>query len=388
MDKLDIKRKILLIAIAAVAVIFMIAGIKQSSQTSASAPAATNSAAPATNTETTNTATADTNASAPAAATDNSTTAASANADTTNAVNADANAALPQAAAQPTDNSTVSANTDTTNAVNADATNAVNADANAALPQAAAQPTDNSTVSANTDTTNAANADTNAALPQAAAQPTDNSTVSANADTTNAVNADVNAAAPTAPATPAADTSVPAASTPSADAKTIVFLSNSYQNRFVLSGFMPSGKCVRSNSFWTDNCQAGQRCIQITYDAVCASSEQGWAGAYWLAHANDWGDIKPGRNLTGAHQLVFWARGDQGGEVIDAFKVGGISGHKYDDSDTASIGPITLTKEWKQYTIDLTGKNLSNIVGGFAWVANSKANAQAITFYVDNVYYE
>jgi hypothetical protein len=162
----------------------------------------------------------------------------------------------------------------------------------------------------------------------------------------------------------------------------------SVQNHYVLSGLMPDGKCVTFNSYWTKNCQEGQSCIQITYDTACSTNDQGWAGAYWLNPANNWGSQKGGYTLAGVKKLVFWAKGKRGGEVIDTFKVGGIVNAKYPDSDSASIGPVTLTKNWKEYTIDLSGKDLSYIVGGFAWAANAHANAKAITFYLDNIYYE
>ncbi len=172
--------------------------------------------------------------------------------------------------------------------------------------------------------------------------------------------------------------------------KFIVYQDDIISNHYDLSGYMPTGKCIRTNDFWKDNCKEGQRCLQITYDVECSKQEQNWAGAYWLEPANNWGNQKGGYVLTGAKKLVFWAKGEKGGEVIESFKVGGITGptHQFPDSDTATLGPITLTKDWQQYTIDLQGKDLSYIVGGFAWVANTHDNAQPITFYIDSVYYE
>jgi len=62
-------------------------------------------------------------------------------------------------------------------------------------------------------------------------------------------------------------------------------------------------------------------------------------------------------------------------------------GHDYPDSDSASTEPILLTKEWKEYSIDLQGKDLSRIAGGFAWVGTVKENQSNITFYVKDIYY-
>jgi len=159
-------------------------------------------------------------------------------------------------------------------------------------------------------------------------------------------------------------------------------------NHFAASGFMPDGNCVALSDVWVDNCNGNRSCYQFKFNRDCTATGTGWAGIYWLEPANNWGDEKAGFNLTGAKKLVFWARGEKGGEVV-TFKMGGIGmGHPYPDSDSASSDPITLTKDWKEYAIDLTAKDLSHIIGGFAWVGTAKENQSNITFYVANVYYE
>jgi len=159
-------------------------------------------------------------------------------------------------------------------------------------------------------------------------------------------------------------------------------------NHFVASGFMPDGRCVAINDTWLDNCQDSRSCIQLQFNRDCSATGIGWAGIYWLAPANNWGDAKSGGyNLTGAKKLVFWARGEKGGEVV-TFKMGGVGmGHPYPDSDGAGTDPIVLTKDWKEYSIDLKGKDLKHIIGGFAWVGTAKENQSNITFYVRNIYY-
>jgi hypothetical protein len=108
---------------------------------------------------------------------------------------------------------------------------------------------------------------------------------------------------------------------------------------------------------------------------------------YWQYPANNWGGVDGGFDLSRAKKLTFWARGEKGGERIEEFKVGGIMG-EYSDSDTAGIGPVVLDKEWKQYTIDLTGKDLSYIIGGFAWATNLDVNPDGAVFYLDEIKYE
>jgi len=68
-------------------------------------------------------------------------------------------------------------------------------------------------------------------------------------------------------------------------------------------------------------------------------------------------------------------------------KMGGITG-EYADTDSASIGPLTLTPEWKEYSIDLSGKDLSYISGGFCFAASAADNPEGFTIYFDDIYYE
>ena len=58
---------------------------------------------------------------------------------------------------------------------------------------------------------------------------------------------------------------------------------------------------------------------------------------------------------------------DKGGEVV-SFSYGLIGADKpFHDTGKGSLNQVALTKEWKQYTIDLKGQDLSRIVTGFAY---------------------
>ena len=136
-----------------------------------------------------------------------------------------------------------------------------------------------------------------------------------------------------------------------------------------------------------ENPHSGSTCIKITVTNK-ASSGARWTGLYWQNPANNWGSAASGGfDLKGAHKLTFWARGEKGGERIEEFKMGGISG-AFPDSDTAGIGPVVLTQEWKQYTCDLAGKDLSHIIGGFAWSTTLDVNPEGCVFYLDDIKYE
>lgn len=158
-------------------------------------------------------------------------------------------------------------------------------------------------------------------------------------------------------------------------------------NHFVPSGFMPNGKCIEFNDGWADSCYSEKTCLRISFDAQCARDNEKWAGIYWLNPANNWGKTKGGFNLQGATHLTFWARGEKGGEQIKEFLIGGVSGD-YPDTDSVIIGPVILTKEWRQYTIDLRGNDLSYISGGFAWTTSEDVNPDGAIFYLDEIRYE
>jgi|LGOV01.1.fsa_nt_gb hypothetical protein len=131
---------------------------------------------------------------------------------------------------------------------------------------------------------------------------------------------------------------------------------------------------------------------------VYTDAQQNWAGIYWQDPENNWGNYSVGgHNLTGATNLSFWAKGANGTEKIE-FKIGGIGWDpktnqkigQYPDSlhPGVSTGIINLTKEWKQYTINLTDMmNLSNVIGGFCWVTNTTLNHNGSTFYLDDIRY-
>jgi hypothetical protein len=129
---------------------------------------------------------------------------------------------------------------------------------------------------------------------------------------------------------------------------------------------------------------SGGVCTRVSYKP----GPVGWAGVYWQHPADNWGQV-PGVSIRGATKLVFWAAGKKGGEIVE-FKTGGISsrGKPYKDSFEASLGSVALNRDWKQYQIDLKGQDLSNVIGGFAWVATGDANPGGLVFYLADMRFE
>jgi hypothetical protein len=114
-----------------------------------------------------------------------------------------------------------------------------------------------------------------------------------------------------------------------------------------------------------------------------------WAGVNWWDPAgSSFGSKDGGYDLSCATKLTFWARGEKGGEIAE-FKVGGIKG-TYSDSlqPEKTSGPIILTNQWVQYTMDLRGEDLSHILGGFIWTAQNKENPKGAVIYLDDIRFE
>jgi hypothetical protein len=161
---------------------------------------------------------------------------------------------------------------------------------------------------------------------------------------------------------------------------------------FAPSGWMGDGekgtKYVRVNPMCTDNPRRRPYCEQWVYAPDDAAI--GWAAVAYQYPENNSGD-RPGLNLSrhGYTRLTFWARGLKGDERV-LFKAGDHTKPdvSYPASFVADTGYVTLTRAWKQYSVDLRGKDLSNVVCGFAWVARQAPDGGPIVFYVDDVRYE
>lgn len=131
---------------------------------------------------------------------------------------------------------------------------------------------------------------------------------------------------------------------------------------------------------------SGLTCMQVKW---APKGHDQWIGVYWQYPEHNWGKY-PGRNLTGATTLTFWARGETGSEFAE-FKFGGINrpaDNGFPHSDTCgpiSTGVIRLGTTWKKYNIDLRGYDLSNIAGGFCWVTNNYYNPNGCTIYLDDI---
>jgi len=151
------------------------------------------------------------------------------------------------------------------------------------------------------------------------------------------------------------------------------------------SGYMGDSDLSMSGAY-TETPHGHGPCLRVTYKPA---GPKGWVGIYWQDPPNNWGDV-PGRagyDLRGATRLTFWAKGEKGGERVHEFKVGGIVG-QYPDSDVASLSHVRLTRDWKQYSIDLSKKDLRHIIAGFGLFLNKAENSGGVVLYLTDILFE
>lgn len=180
---------------------------------------------------------------------------------------------------------------------------------------------------------------------------------------------------------------------------------NHFPVRAKMWGYGPK-EAVSMNECCKDQPQlpGSSTCIKCTFKSV----GKNWGGFYFMNGTlkgkdkepqPNWGDEPDaGYDLTGASKVTFFARGEKGGERVEFF-VGGIgwkvdwAGNSivpekpYPDSfPKISTGYITLSREWKKYTINIIDKNLTYVLSGFGWVTNANENKfKDITFYIDEI---
>ncbi len=150
---------------------------------------------------------------------------------------------------------------------------------------------------------------------------------------------------------------------------------------YAASGWMGNTASIQMNEGSTVKPHTGGTCLKVDYKAAGE-----WAGVVWQSPAGDWGDKPGGLNLTGAKKLTFWARGESGNEEV-TFQFGLLGkDKKYGDSASGKKDKARLTTEWREYSIDLSGLDLSRIKTGFGWVVAGQG--KPVTFYLDDIRYE
>ena len=146
-----------------------------------------------------------------------------------------------------------------------------------------------------------------------------------------------------------------------------------------VSGYMGNTGAMRVDDACAEKPHSGATCLKVSY-----SDSGNWAGIFWQSPANDWGDKPGGANLSKASTLVFWARGEEGGEKVSFF-MGGIKNKAFSDTANRKLEDVTLKKTWTRYRITLDGEDLSRIKTGFGF--NFGGQGKPFAFYLDDIVY-
>jgi hypothetical protein len=160
-----------------------------------------------------------------------------------------------------------------------------------------------------------------------------------------------------------------------------------HENHFMPCGWMGDIEAISFDDKWNLGCYSGSSCIKQSFAARC----ENWVGIYWLESPEsdqcNWGTVpNVGFDLRGCSKIIFKAKGENGGERIEFF-AGGINGLYGDSFLKASTGPISLTPDWQEYSINLNDFDLSYVIGGFGWVTNDTLNPEGAIFYLDEIKY-
>lgn len=147
------------------------------------------------------------------------------------------------------------------------------------------------------------------------------------------------------------------------------------------SGWMGNTEKIEMDLESDVNPKSGKYSLEVTYRGF-----DGWAGVAWQHPLKDWGQLPGGFNLTGAKKLTFWARGKNGGERI-SFGIGILADDvPYNDTVMKELSELKLSDDWKKYTINLEGEDLSQIKTPFYWRLGSPGFP--VTFYLDHIQFE
>ena len=151
-------------------------------------------------------------------------------------------------------------------------------------------------------------------------------------------------------------------------------------DEYVSSGFFGD-----QNSISVDRTKfQGKDCDKFTFSPY---GPEGFGGIYYQYPVNNWGD-QTGKDLSGFNKVSFNVCSPNGAVVN--FIAGGVADDSktYKDSFKGVTGFKLLNETWQKIEIDLQNRDLSSVIGGFAWVTNREYNSSPVVFYVADIQYE
>lgn len=162
-------------------------------------------------------------------------------------------------------------------------------------------------------------------------------------------------------------------------------------NHYIPSGWLNGSNNMTFDDGWTDNPHGGDTCIRVEWNGEAGSDGFMWNGVDWQYPENNWvGNNGKGYDLAGATKLSFYARTDQP-ELQLKFWVG-----YPDDScgetfiSAANEHFVGITGNWSRYEIDLNGRDMSDVCCGFGFAFNDihDPNPNGCVFYLDDIVFD
>lgn len=160
--------------------------------------------------------------------------------------------------------------------------------------------------------------------------------------------------------------------------------------------FFGDYKTLRAGYVSDATARSGRHSLKIEYRPR-PDDQENWAGVFFLyprlsPNGTEKLGVLPGRNLVGASRLRFWARADH--QTTVRFGAGLSLANKPTDAKFwNSFGekdraPDTLTEKWQQFSIDLSGADLSSVMDGLFVAFNQDNRRDPATIYLDDARFD
>ncbi len=131
--------------------------------------------------------------------------------------------------------------------------------------------------------------------------------------------------------------------------------------------------------------RTGSSCFKVTWNGRSGNDGWNWNGLLWQ-NSEDWRVPGPTYDLSGATKLTGWIR-----SATPGLRLKLLVGRPEDSCGEISDWHGPFGPEWQQFTISLTGKDLSRIAGGFGLVFNDRNSPDwrnGVTFWLDDIAFD
>jgi len=156
-------------------------------------------------------------------------------------------------------------------------------------------------------------------------------------------------------------------------------------NHYFPSGWYNGDDNMAFDDDWREDFHNGFSCIKVIWNGLLGDDGWKWNGIIWQEPEGNWvGNNGLGYDLTGATKLSFWAKTDDPG-----LRLIYMVGYPNDSCDEVCDTTAELTTSWTYHDLDLSGRELSDICGGFAFIFTDvlDPNPNGCTFYLDDIKY-